>query len=345
MCENFFVLAMDIGGNVKYSLVYSNNENSRMLLSGQKMAKTLNEAFWDIRLDIEEVVGHLQNLKYVLLSFPGAISYQFSTALQALNETIRLIMKTFKPFSKDLHILIMGRDGKFYNSDFVLKYCNEYVDGCFFFDSYWRGVIDMAMDIFNIYSFLYLDMGSFSFTIIPVKNGTIELGRHENRVLSERLLTIGLKNTPILYILNELNINRTSFKPYAYVPLYTGDFLTTQESPVNDDSLYDKISRFLGYPYLNKSMAYEATFKIKSAIIDLIRKKVEKHIKSNYEDSDVALIMAGDGKYLLYEILEYENKYILPFDNTHTSMGMAYVFLKTRYRRNLKWGKTLQTER
>ncbi len=343
MNEDFFILSMDIGGNIKYSVIHSCEEGSRIIISEQRKVRTLNETLWDMRQDLIEITRKTPcHLRYVLLSLPGACSLQFSTPSQALEETVRLIIKTFEPLSKEeFDILIIGRDGQFYNVNYVYEYCNKYpYEGYFFFDSYWRGAIDLSMDCFGLNTFLYLDMGSFSFTIIPVRDGEVIVEKHENRVLSEKLLSVGMMHTPLLFLMDEMTIDDVSFKPYAYVPLYTGDILKEEI----DELLLCKLSRFLGYPHLNSNTAYKVISSLQAIMANFIRRKVKKHVELHYSRSDAPLVIAGSGKHLLCEILDSEHKYVLPMDNTHTCVGLAYVLLKKKYGRTLIWKESRASE-
>jgi succinylglutamate desuccinylase len=117
------------------------------------------------------------------------------------------------------------------------------------------------------------------------------------------------------------------------VPLYTRDILRGEI----DDLLLCKLSRFLGYPQINRNMAYRVISSIQSAMADFIRRKVKKHIELHYTRGEVPLVVAGSGKHLLYEILDHKCKYVLPFDNTHTCVGLAHVFLKKECGRMLRW--------
>ncbi len=46
----------------------------------------------------------------------------------------------------------------------------------------------------------------------------------------------------------------------------------------------------------------------------------------------MSLIIAGDGQDLLSEILNgYNAKFKIPLNNTHTSFGIIYTFLKRKF--------------
>ncbi len=334
MSEGESILSLDLGGNIKYTLVDVDLDNQigRILTNGQFQVQTFNEAVIELKHKIQNVSENvLSKLRYVLLSFPAAFSFQYKHPHKVLEEIITSFKKYFGRHTKtDISFLLIGRDGEFYDAKTVINLCSvNYKEMFFFFDSYWRGAVEIARDIFGLSSFLYLDMGSFSFSIIPIVNGNIKIERYENRIYTNKLLAIGMKHTPILLITNEINLEDASFKPYAYVPLFTADIFASSGS----EQQLLKVSKFLGYPVIKRREALKTIQYIKDSLSELVNIVVENILTRYFTGvtQEIPVVLAGDGKNLLFDILCIENtkKLLLPMDNTHTSLGITYTFLKS----------------
>lgn len=335
MSGHSVILSMEIGGNLKYSLVSVKNSEADLIKVDELITSNLNTTIYELKVKLKKATDNaLSNLRYILISFPGSASLQYKSPVLALEELKEILVNTFSEF-KDVEFLIYGRDGDFYGIEEAIKSLRESKNYYFYLDNYWLGGIELAKELFKMPTFLYLDMGSYSFSLIPVINGKPMVDSDENRLLSGKLIFVGVKNTPVLLIVNEIDLGTRKIKPCLYVPIYTRDMLEGDR-----EQLQLKVSRLLGFFETEPQIASEIIQSLSQELAVFIREHVDRIIMEYFDSKEnVKLVLAGRGKQYLQSILKnhYPEIYMLPWDNTHTSLGMSLSFIKKRFGVRPKW--------
>lgn len=330
------ILSMEIGGNLKYCLVLVKNSEANLVKADELVTSNLNMTIYELKVKLKKAVGNvLSDTRYVLVSFPGAASLQYKSPVLALEELKEVLVNTFNEF-EDLEFLIYGRDGNFYSIEEAIRSMQESRNYYFYLDNYWLGGVELAKELFKTSSFLYLDMGSYSFSLIPVINGKPIVESDENRLLSGKLTFVGVKNTPVLLIANEIRLGTRRIKPCLYVPLYTKDIF--EEG--NRELLQLKVSRLIGLFETEPQVISEIIQSLSQELSGFVKESVDKIVAEYFDDEEeVKLVLAGKGKQYLQSILKnhYSEIYILPWDNVHACLGMSLSFIKKKFGARPNW--------
>ena len=338
-------IGLELGGkNVKIAVAERINKKVNFILADQLSVSTLHESAYDVNLLLQRKVG-VEKLKYteaVLVSSSATVAY--GSLLDGLREVDMMVKGLIKDFSRDLSVLFISRDGKFHDIKTIDSEIQENPRAIYkYIDAYWYAPAKMAGKIFKIKDFVYVDMGSSSMSIIPMVNEIPVIDPLENRLISGKLIPIGVRYTPLIYLSNEVNLKGRRFKAFPYIRAFTSDMLAVR------DNADERIKRRALWA-LARTIAEDVSFVEEDTLEELacffyrcMKKIIEdgvRDIVSNFfTDRNVPLVVTGTGSNLLHEVLQNDYQcYHMNMENTHGSLGLLYYFLEDICKYNIEEG-------
>lgn len=332
---------MDIGGkNLKYA-IYLTNSKDRFLYGKIPCSPIMD--FLDAFNMLNNYIKHTTNesIDYVIVSTSATVTKE--THYYGLKRLYSALSSIF-----GYNIYFMGRDGTFYKFneiDSIIK--KEYCQVISFSDSYWYGIARMVSDLYGTDTYIYVDMGSSSTSIIPVVSGNVKINPCEVRAFTGKLLFIGCKYTPLYYITNIVKIdNLGDVRLFPYFYISTRDLIgyikyCMGETEKNDNSKCNEyLTKLAHLLTLDKHLCSRRILdvmarQIYDELLFLIKKFIDR-IRMEYFVEKPLIIVGGDGRRLIIESIKNSYQYVsLPdLKNAQTAIGLIYYYFKTNRMNN-----------
>lgn len=330
------LLALDLGGrNIKLAIAEKkeHSKSASITYFTQISASTLHEGFYDLGMLLEKKLKEkLSQIGLVLVTSTSTIAY--GSLLDGLHEIQSLVVNLISEYNKNASILHISRDGTFHSLDEIDKEVGVNPKNIVkYIDAYWRGGIEMAADIFGFENFVFVDMGSSSCTIIPVKERKIAVDLFENRLISRKHIPIGITFTPIIYFISDVEFHGRHIKLFPYIPAYTSDLMCLIKGEP-EDSLRKakwKVARLAcnDLMFLEEDEIKSLANQMYEIFKAIIRTGVTNIVREYFARKEIPLVIAGSAKDVLLEALGEFKCITLGFNNSHNAVGLLYWYLKS----------------
>lgn len=333
-----FLLGLDLGGkNVKYACAELSDPGASASLAtlGEVRAPTLHEGFYDVNSLLQDNMEEyeLKQIAVVLLASSSTAAY--GSLLEGMHEIYSMTRSFIKDFNENASVLFISRDGSFYDLKAVDEEANSSPRNIYkYIDAYWYPSSLMASKEGSLEDFLYVDMGSSSTSIIPFKKGRPVVDLLENRLMSGKLIPMGIRHTPVIYILNELELLGRKFRVFPYVPTYTSDLMNIIGNVPDEKLRLEaewKMARFIAEDplFVNRETLREVADQLYGRMKSIIERGV-MDIFQGYCSQKAPLVLAGSGKAFLSNTLGSFETRILGFGNAHVAVGLLHYYLRTK---------------
>ncbi|MCS7365754.1 MAG: hypothetical protein NDF54_09990 [archaeon GB-1867-035] len=313
-------MSMELDRKTKWALSIKDKGVLEILDYGKIKVNTLSESIFDVFSIIYKRYGHnlLEHVKVILLSIPDVASL-FQPLKQSVQELYSSIKEEITFFNKEqIDLLFIHRDGNFYTYEEIISKIDSSED-IEIVDTYWVAPSIVASKYANSTDYIYLDMGSSTTSIIPVKDKRPLVDADENRLFSYKLICFGTEDTPLISVVNRIRRDKyKEFIPYIYSPVYMNDLfnidhlidkLRKKEMTLDELSKEQflslfKLSIFIGqFPFnVNLNLLSNFIKEVKKEIDKMITKYLSKIIKT-YAFKDPIFVIGGDGKNLIFKLL------------------------------------------
>jgi uncharacterized hydantoinase/oxoprolinase family protein len=332
------LLGLDLGGkNVKFALaeLLDSRASASLVTSGQVRAPTLHEGFYDVNSFLQNNMDKSELKQIVTVLVASSATAAYSSLLEGVHEIYSMTKSFIKDFNENALVFFISRDGSFSELKTIDQEANLSPRNIYkYIDAYWYPSSMMASEEAGFEDFVYVDMGSSSTSIIPFKKGRPVVDLLENRLVSGKLIPIGILHTPVIYILNELELFGRRFRVFPYVPTYTSDLMNVIGN-VSDERLRLeaewKMARYVAEDplFVNKETVREVASQLYETMRSIIKSGVTNILRSYYSQK-VPLVLAGSGKVFLSKTLRSFETHILGFGNAHVAVGLLCCYLKSK---------------
>lgn len=331
-------LAVEFGGkNIKFAVaeMMEPKESASLLFFSQLRAPTLHEGLYylDSRLR-KELTSKVKSLIDPVLVSSSA-TFGYGSILEGIHEIESMVRSFIKDYNKEASILHISRDGVFSGIENIDKESETNSRNIYkYFDAYWYAPSLMAKQLFKIDDFVYVDTGSSSTSIIPFVKGQPVVEPLENRLMSGKLVPVGIRYTPTIYLMSEMNLMGNHFKVFPYFPTFTSDVMVLMKS-TSDETLLQKarlgMTRLVceDPSFFDESIIQEISRQLYQAMKTTINEAVDNILKKYYANQPVPLVIVGSGINLLSEALSSLSLHRMEFDNAHGAIGLLYHYYKS----------------
>lgn len=338
-------LGLEFGGkNIKFAVaeMEKQKDSASLLLFSQLRAPTLHEGLYYLSSCLKKELGEktLSLIDPVLVSSSATIAY--GSLLEGLHEIESMVRSFIGDYNKEASILFISREGSFNEIEEVDKEAGTNPRNIYkYIDAYWYAPTLMAKQIFKIQNFIYVDTGSSSTSIIPVVQGQPVVEPLENRLITGKLVPIGLQYTPAVYLLNEMNLMGKHFKVFPYFPIYTSDVMTLIKGNLDEAHLRKAklgMARLVCEDplFVSDDILKEISYQIYQAMKTTIKEAVNNIVRKYYTNQSVPLVIAGSGAQFLSEILNGFKHFNINFNNAHGAIGLIHHYYETVFKCKLR---------
>lgn len=331
-------LGLEFGGkNTKFAVAETEKrkESTSLLLFSQLRAPTLHEGFYYLGSHLEEELSEktLSLIDLVLVSSSATAAYD--SPLEGLHEIESMVRSFISDYNKKASILFISRDGSFSGIEEIDKEAETNPRNVYkYVDAYWYAPTLMAKKIFETQDFIYVDTGSSSTSIIPVVKGQPLVEPLENRLMTGKLVPIGIRYTPTIYLLNEMDLMGKHFRVFPYFSAYTSDVMALVKGSSDEAHLrkarLDMARLVCEDPsFVADDILEEISLQIYQVMTTTIKEAVNNIVRKYYANQPVPLVIVGSGSQFLSDILGDFEHYNMEFNNAHGAIGLIHHYYGT----------------
>lgn len=205
-------------------------------------------------------------------------------------------------------------------------------------DANWYAPVVFISHKLNLDQFIYLDMGTSSTSIIPVKRGEPNVGEFESRLASGKLIPIGVLHTPVIYFVKEINIRGLTMKTFSYATAKTRDVLDIIQGDVNTHRLAkakDRVAKLLACDVhlLSEDEICQIAKEIYKKLEESIENSIKRVVENNFQDyHKVYAVVAGNASQIMGRILKRLRIHYqcLRYGRSFTAIALIYLFSKVK---------------